>query len=96
MHRDGREGKLRRTDVTLQHLAKKRQPATPGNHTPTLADEFAPQCADMVAPDERRIIQAICLIEEKMKSFQRDVWSRCLAEKPIHFDKIRIPGTGRI
>ena len=50
----------------------------------------------MVAPDQRRIIQAVCLIEEKMKGFQRDVRSRCLAEKPVYFDKMPIPGTGRI
>ena len=50
----------------------------------------------MVAPNQRGIIQTVCLIEEKMKSFQRDVRSGCLAEKPIYFDKIPIPGTGRI
>lgn len=50
----------------------------------------------MVAANQRRIIQAVGLIEEKMKSFQRDVRSGCLAKKPIYFDKIPIPGTGWI
>ena len=50
----------------------------------------------MVAPNQRGIVQAVRLIEEKMKSFQRDVRAGCLAEKPIYFYKILIPGTGRI
>jgi hypothetical protein len=50
----------------------------------------------MVAPNQRRIIQAVRLIEEKMKSFGRDVRSGCLAKKPIYLDKIPISGTGRI
>jgi len=50
----------------------------------------------MVATNQRGIFQPVRLIKEKMKGFQRDVRSGCLAEKPIYFDKIPIPGTGRI
>jgi hypothetical protein len=50
----------------------------------------------MVAPNQRRIIQAVRLIEEKMKSFQRDERAGCLAKKPIYLDKIPIPGPGWI
>lgn len=50
----------------------------------------------MVATNQSRIFQTVGLIEEKMKSFQGDVRAGCLAEKPIYFDKIPIPCTGRI